>query len=202
MSFASSDNGKGAAQAYWNALSRLKEVWMDVFGTELYIEQSKAKDAFQEAVAKVSHALASNPQNTKDFGEYGDIQNPEDPNCLAQALLKAADIDNLSPNFLIGIMLERLSELSLNETYEIELRYFLRDVLDDAFEGLGTRRPNVGANRHWPRLRQYLREIEEVYTGHTRAQPSMMLRNTRGGRMALNPRDPRRLTLLINPECF
>lgn len=56
---------------------------------------------------------------------------PRFPNifCTISFWLRATDIDNLSPNFLIGIMLEKLSELSLNDTYEIELRYFLRDVI-------------------------------------------------------------------------
>ncbi|NVF15820.1 hypothetical protein [Vreelandella maris] len=67
MNSAFDDKGKGAVQAYWNALSRLKVVWMDVFGTELWIEQSKAKDAFQEAVAKVSDALANNPKETENL---------------------------------------------------------------------------------------------------------------------------------------
>ena len=88
MSFAFDDKGKGAAQAYWNALSRLKEVWMDVFGTELCVEQSKAKDAFQEAVAKVSNALATNPKNTKDFSEYGDIQHLKIPTVSLRLCLK------------------------------------------------------------------------------------------------------------------
>lgn len=82
----------------------------------------------------------------------------------------------------------------------IELRQFLRAVLDQLYDSSVTRRPNVGANKHWPRLLQYLREIEEE-TYWSQDERGVRLANKSGrGRVAQAPNDPNRLALLINPD--
>ncbi|MFC0267290.1 hypothetical protein [Kushneria aurantia] len=193
------DGGKKASQAYWNALGKLKEMWLEVFDEDIGFEkQATAKRCYEQAIETVSEKLRKNPYNENKFKTYTNITDPGDPEILDKELRLAPDIDDLSPNLLLGIMLEKMDDLECSGMEKIELRHFLREVLDEAFEDRGTRRPNVGANRHWPRLRQYLREIEEMCTGNPQTERSQIMRNTYGGRIALLPKDPGRLTLKVN----
>ena len=91
-----------------------------------------------------------------------------------------------------------MAELARRGTGRYEMRDVLRAVLDTLFDASTTRRPRVGANRHWRRLLQYLRELEQE-TDWSPDGRGVRLAN-RGGRgpVALEPRDPGLLRLIID----
>ncbi|HEY7810965.1 MAG TPA: hypothetical protein VIA98_11345 [Allosphingosinicella sp.] len=93
-----------------------------------------------------------------------------------------------------------LKELARRGGGRFELRAILRAVLDLLFGDSRTRRPRVGPNRHWPRLLQYLRELEEA-TDWSPDGRGMRLVNIGGrGPVAREPRDPALLAVIVEPD--
>lgn len=54
-----SQGGRYASQAYWNALKTLRDTWHKLFGEDLPTVGSRAKDAFEQAIAQVEQRLRS-----------------------------------------------------------------------------------------------------------------------------------------------
>lgn len=98
--------------------------------------------------------LAGSSEKREQLYQLLDVESEED---IKSALLGWADMDDLSPNQIKATMRAKLEHY---EKGSHELRPFLREVLNRLFGSRKVRRPNVGRNRHWPRLLQYLRELE------------------------------------------
>lgn len=189
-----SHSGKYAAQAYWNALTKLRSAWKEVFGEDLPTVGNRAMDAFEQAIDVMKVQLATDAAGGKRLCDHLDIDTKDD---IAEALLGWADMDDLPPKVVKQAMLEEC--LNLGDGRH-ELRSLLRPVLDKVFADGKTRRPRVGANRHWPRLLQYLRELEEE-TDWSPAGRGIRLMNLGGrGRVAREPSDPANLAVRIDPD--
>lgn len=192
--FEESGNGKPASQAYWNALSKLRSAWREVFDEDLEAHGSRAMDSFENALENLKARLRGDPENRKKFLACLDVEPGED---IANVLLRWADIDDLTPNQVKSALLGEFQKAGAGY---IDLRPILRTTLDALFDSAQTRRPRVGCNRHWPRLLQYLRELEEETDWSPDGRGVRIVNISRRGPVARDPRDPGRLGLIIDPD--
>lgn len=186
--------GKHASQAYWNAFYKLRNAWLEVFGEELAANGSKAMETYENALAFIKVRLQEDAVGREKLREVLDVRSDE---AIAEVLLTWADMDDRTPAQVRQAMLDQCRLLGSGRH---ELRRYLRAVLDALFDDTGTRRPRVGPNRHWPRLRQYLRELEADtdWSPHGRG---LRLANIGGkGPVARVPGDPTALVLVINTD--
>lgn len=191
---AGGSGGKYAAQAYWNAFKKLRSAWLEVFDEELESNGSRAMEAYENALVYIKAQLQKDASGRDKLREVLDVRPDE---TIAEVLLSWADMDDVTPARVRQAMLEQCWALG---TGRHELRSFLRTVLDEVFQDSGTRRPRIGPNRHWPRLRQYLRELESDtdWSPHGRG---LRLANIGGrGRVASQPHDPSLLGLVIDTD--
>ena len=184
--------GKHASRAYWNALTALRAAWKEVSGEDLPTHGNNAKDAFGQALDLLKSRLKDDAGREKQLRVALDVEPGES---IASALLDA-DVDDLPPKQVKEAMLERCKALGFGRH---ELRAMLRPVLDALFPGPNTRRPRVGPNRHWPRLLQYVREIEEESTWSDGKGIHLMNRGG-GGKVAQRPADPGDLLIRVDPD--
>ncbi len=184
------DGGKKASQAYWNALKILKYAFREATGEELTAGGSSAKQAFQLAVEEIEVRLRMDRALDKAIRTRLDLDPDED---IVTNFFGRDDIDDRSPNEVKEAI---LAELLHRGTGRFELRPILRAALDTLFDDPERKKPRVGANRHWPRLLHYLREIEEETGG---IRPTDI---SGRGRVARTPADPGRLGIQIDPDRF
>lgn len=186
--------GKLASQAYWNALRKLRVVWRDVFDEELEAKGGFAMEAFEDALQNLRERLKRDPEGGKQLLASLDVESEEE---VEKVLLRWADIDDLTPNQVKTALLDEFRKRGEGRH---DLRGVLRDVFKTLFNGSQTKRPLVGANRHWPRLRQYLRELEQE-TDWTPDGTGIRLVNASGkGRVADMPQDPGKLNVVVDPD--
>jgi hypothetical protein len=186
--------GKPASQAYWNALRKLQDAWREVFNDELEAHGSRGMERFENAIGSLKQRLRQDVAGGKRLLEVLDVQPGED---IEEVLLAWADMDDLTPKQVKAAMLR---EVQNRGEGRFELRAVLRAVLDVLFDDARTRRPRVGSNRHWPRLLQYLRELEED-TDWSPDGRGVRLANAGGrGPVARQPQDPGLLSILIDPD--
>lgn len=190
----SNEGGRRASQAYWNALRKLRGAWREVFSEELEAHGVRAMETFENALENLKTRLLQDAEGGKRLLDILDVQPGED---VGEVLLGWANIDDLTPNQVKAAM---LAEFRIRGEGRFDLRPILRAVLDAAFSDARTRRPRAGPNRHWPRLLQYLREIEEE-TDWSPDGRGIRLANIGGrGPVARDPRDPGLLSVVINPD--
>lgn len=183
--------GRNAAQAYWNALAKLRTAWREVYGEDLPTVGNNAKDAFSQAIQRMKNRLSADTSSERRLRVSLDVDPNED---IADVLLKYADMDDVTPNAVREAMLEQCVKLGNGRH---ELRSLLRPVLDQVFPNEKTRRPRVGANRHWPRLLQYVREIEHE-SDWGEGKGVHLMNAGGGGRVAETPEDPGNLAIRID----
>ncbi|MFZ2870865.1 hypothetical protein [Zavarzinia sp.] len=186
--------GKAAAQAYWNALTKLRSAWKEVFGEELPTMGNRAKDAFEQAIDLMKTRLATDIAGGQRLRDLLDIDAKDD---VAEVLLNWADMEDVSPRVVKQALLEQCFSLGDGRH---ELRSLLRPVLDKIFTSPKTRRPRVGANRHWPRLLQYLRELEQETDWSPSGRGIRLMNAGGGGPVAQVPSDPGKLVVKIDAE--
>ena len=184
--------GKAASMAYWNALRALRNAWHEVFEEDLPTEGNNAKDAYTQALETVRRRLEGDKRTERRFrSELG----LDDDDELGEALLEFADLDTLSPNEVKASILAQCEVLGDGRH---ELRQLLRPVLDALFEGRSKRQARVGANRHWPRLLLYLRELQEETDWDGWGQGLRIVNAGGRGPVAQDPPDPSRLTVILD----
>ncbi len=194
QNFGSSDGAKVASQVYWNARKKLNDICLLIFEDSPPILSNNAKNEYENIVAFIKSILQKNQEKKQEFYEMVDIESAED---IDESFIHAADIDDLSPNLVKQTM---LNECILRGKCKVDLRLFLRSVLDSLYKDKNTRRPNVGANRHWPRLLQYLRELEEQTDWSPNGNGIRLVSKGGHGPVAKNPKNPSSLNISIDPE--
>ncbi|MFG1182947.1 TroA family protein [Xanthobacter versatilis] len=188
------DGGKLASQAYRNALRKLQDACEEVFGEQLETQGERAMALFESALESLKNRLSEHSEKRMRLFEILDIEPGED---LTKALLYPVDIDTLAPK---QVKDEMYAEFHRRGKGRFDLRPILRRVLDELFTERTIRRPNVGANRHWPRLRQYIREIEDETNWLPDGQGVRLVNKGGRGPVAREPRDPGRLSVIIDPD--
>lgn len=190
------DGGKGASQAYWNAFNKLRDAWREVFDDELEKNGSRGMEAYENALSFIKRKLRDDATGERALRTVLDVA-PEDD--IGKALL-GADLDDIPPKIIKQSIRDQVDKKREQGRIRISLRPLLRAALDTLFDGTSSRRPNVGPNRHWYRLHQYLRELEDE-TDWSPDGRGFRLANAGGrGPVAQFPRDPGRLDVIIDPE--
>ena len=198
MDFERTSDGGGmyAAKAYWNALSKLKAAWEELFEEEIKTSGNRAVEAFDEAIRYIK----SRPERTAaDQAKLRKVLDVEDGEEIKEVLLTYADMDDITPRAARDAIIKHA--VALGEGRH-ELRTLLRAALDELFADQPTRRPRVGANRHWNRLLQYLRELEWETDWSPSGRGLRLMNAGGGGPVARDPADPELLDVRINPEFF
>ena len=151
-------------------------------------------ERFEDALGSLKQRLREDAAGGKRLLEVLDVQAGED---VEEVLLAWADMDDVTPKRVKAALLMEVQNLGKGR---FELRPVLRAVLDVLFADTRTRRPRVGPNRHWPRLLQYIRELEDD-TDWSPEGRGVRLANAGGrGPVARQPKDPGLLSILIDPD--
>lgn len=186
--------GRAASQAYWNAFNKLRDAWREVFDDELEKRGSRGMEAYENALSFIKGRLQQDATGERALRVVLDVA-PEDD--IGKTLL-GADLDDLSPNAIKQAIRNQIDATRQRGRSRTPLRPLLRAALDALFDEAGFRRPNVGPNRHWARLHQYLRELEDE-TDWSPDGRGFRLANAGGrGPVAQLPRDPGRLDVIID----
>jgi hypothetical protein len=185
-------SGKFAAQAYWNALRIFQGAWHELSGEEIPRLGNRAKEAYENAIGFVMESLRHDEKRRKKLRQVLEIEGDEE---IAEALLRRVDLDDLTPNLIKQAIRE---ECYRRGKGRFALRPILRAVLDAIVDGKKGPRPRVGPNRHWPRLLQYLRELEAESDWRPQGR-GLWLANVRG-RVAEAPNGPGLLRVNIDPD--
>jgi len=188
------DGGKLASQAYWNALRKLQQACEEAFGEALETYGERPMALFESALESLKIRLSQDVERGKHVLDILDIEPGED---IRAVLLGWADVDSIAPKPIKTAMYADFRRLGKGR---FELRPILRRVLDEVFTDPTIRRPRVGANRHWPRLRQYLREIEDETNWLPDGQGMRLANKSGRGPIAQYPTDPGRLSVVIDPD--
>lgn len=123
----SSQGGKNAAQAYWNALGKLRAAWKEVFGEELPTEGNNAMGAFEQAIDLMKSRLASDSVGGKRLRTVLDVDAGDD---IAEVLLGWADMGDLPPN-VVKLAIREIAKTRSAGRHD--LRPILREVFDRLF---------------------------------------------------------------------
>lgn len=188
------DGGKLPSQAYRNALRKLQDACEEVSGEQLEVRGERPMALFESALESLKKRLSEDAEERKRLLVLLDIEPDED---LRAALLYPVDIDALTPKQVKDAM---YLEFHRRDKGCFGLRSILRRVLNKLYPDFTIRRPNVGANRHWPRLRQYVREIEDETNCLPDGRGIRLVNKGRRGPVAQHPGDPGRLSVIIDPD--
>ncbi len=109
------------------------------------------------------------------------------------------DIDDVSPNLFKSACYAEAKSVTAKGGIDSPLNEFLRGVINRVGVSMGwNRRMNIGANRHFPRMAQWLRELEAET--HWETGIGFWLLNVSGtGRVREFPIDPSTLKIRIDP---
>lgn len=114
------------------------------------------------------------------------------------------DIDDLTPNEVLNGMRAVATSYSPSDedkTVDVPVPVFLRESLREVWKAKGVEgRINVGANRHWPRLWEYLVDLE-IEAEHYGARHFRIMNATRGA-VAAFPEGPQRVRVRITGSFF
>ena len=204
---------EAASRSLWKTLGQMQKVWLAVYGEELVIHSKEPRAGVDEAIVRFKERLAQPEDRArieKAVGVELDNSVPEsDDEVVAAVVPKSGkgvirDVDDLTPNQVRSAMWVTVALNAPDEgepPNDIEVPDFLRQTLREIWheEGL-TGRINVGANKHWPRLWEYLWETEaDLERDGVRY---MQIMNVGRGRVAEFPEDPRRLRVRIRGGFF
>ncbi len=194
----------GASKALGRVITDIKAAWFEAFGVELTVAGSSPSARFNNLLEQL-RAKWTEKRDRDLLIEALDI---DDLNLSKSAddLLKIVsdgnvirNVDDLTANQILSAIEAVAWEKSTEEgVIEIELSAFLRAVLKRIFQDNKLKgRINVGPNRHFSRLFQWLNE----YAARTEWEDGsgLKIRNLSGrGRIARQPRDPKSLKVVID----
>ncbi|ESY27716.1 hypothetical protein [Mesorhizobium sp. LNJC391B00] len=198
----------GSIKTYGKAVRAIGEVWLQVYG-EPMPKLSGAPSARFSAALKLIEERLRKSQDTGFLEKLRDIHGDTDVEELfnenisdGQQLVPRPDIDDVSPNAFKAAAWDTALEFCPTwEIIDVELSEFLRKALDRLANTLGwPRRPNIGENRHFPRMVQWLREMEEETDWRPDGQGFRLMNAAGKGAVRFAPTDPRSLKLRINPR--
>ncbi len=198
------------ARVYWNAGKALKDVWLDVYGDELHITAA-GRQGYLTLLEVIEDKLKEQKSPVKFISrlkEIGfDFSDPETPDKLIEVLRNPAtfkteikDIDDITPNEFKSIIFDIVYEnLKEGTQKNIPLNVFLRQCLDRLWEQKKlTRRINVGKNRHFYRMFQWLSEAAEDTSWWDDGEHLKIMNSGLRGKVRSNPESPEGLIVRMN----
>lgn len=196
-----------SSKTYNKAITEIKAVWRDAFGEELRVAGDQPSQRFKNMTEELRRIFVDRAYKQK-FIEALDMDILGGKDATVEDVVKSVandsvlrSVDDLTPNqILVAIETVALECGSDEELVEVNLANFLRLVVKNIFlENDINGRINIGANKHFPRLYQWLTEYAETteWPGGT----GLKVRNLSGkGRVAKRPADPKLLKVVINHQ--
>ncbi|WP_395515538.1 hypothetical protein [Pseudorhizobium flavum] len=194
-----------SSKTYSKVISEIKKAWLEAFGEELVVCGSAPTSRFDSMVDELRRRWARRDDKERlivalDLEEGGnEKKSVEDviDKLAADNLVKS--VDDLTANQIFAaIHAVAFDSGSDGELVEMGLDRFLRLVVRRIFDDNKINgRINIGPNRHFPRLFQWLGE----YANSTEWEDGvgLKIRNLSGrGRVAQYPTDPKLLKVVID----
>ncbi len=188
----------GCIRTYGAATRHMMKVWEDVTHKPMDTLSGYPKDRFQEALGYFVQAMESGDaaalraKLNEATGDDEILKSLIDDSLASPDEALAPDVDDVPPSiFKKAIWAEAL---------DVDLDDFLRAVVSRVVDEMGwKRRFNVGENRHFPRMVQWLREVEEETTWDEGVGLHLMNRAS-AGRVASYPHSPHNLKVRLDAD--
>lgn len=196
----------GCIRTYGAATRHMMKVWQDVTGKPMDRLSGYPKDRFREALGYFVRAMESGDaaglraKLDEATGDDGILKSLIEDSLASPKEALAPDVDDVPPStFKKAIWAEALYRVG-DEAVDVDLDDFLRGVVSRVICEMGwKRRFNVGENRHFPRMVQWLREVEEETTWDEGVGLHLMNRAS-AGRVALYPANPHNLKVRLDAD--
>lgn len=194
----------GCVMTYAKATRLMVEVWEEEKGEPMGRLSGSPKDRFREALGHFAGAIGA--RGGSDLG--GKLKKAAEDDRVLSSLIQETldtpndvlppDVDDVPPSVFKGAIWTEALDRASDESVDVDLDVFLRPVIVRIITAMGwMRRFNVGENSHFPRMIQWLREVqdESEYEGGI----GFRLMNRSGsGRVAACPRGPYGLKVRID----
>lgn len=196
----------GSIRTYGAATRHMMTVWEDVTGRPMDTLSGYPKDRFKKALGYFVRAMGSGDAVALRAKLDGATKDDKFVKSLIEDSLAspeealAPDVDDVPPAiFKKAIWAEALDRVG-DEVVDIDLDDFLRAVVSRVIKKMGwQRRFNVGKNRHFPRMVQWLREVEEETTCDNGIGLRLMNRAS-AGKVASYPSGPEKLKVRLDSD--
>jgi hypothetical protein len=198
----------GCIRTYGKATRLMMKVWEEEIGEPMGKLSGAPKDRFHEALRHVAGAIRARAGN--DLGgklekaAQGDevLKSLIDESLNAPDCMLPPDVDDVPPSVFKDAIWAEAFERAGEEPIDVDLDEFLRSVISRIVTTMEwKRRFNVGENRHFPRMVQWLREVQgESDNGDGKG--FQLMNRSRSGSVAANPPGPYGLKVRINGALF
>lgn len=194
-----------SSKTYSKVISEIKKAWLEAFGDELVVRGSAPTSRFESMVDELRRRWARRDDKERLIVALDLEEGGNEKKSVEEVIEKLAtgnlvkSVDDLTANQIFSaIHAVALDSSSDNEVVEMGLDEFLRLVVRRIFDDNKIKgRINIGPNRHFPRLFQWLHE----YADNTEWEDGigLKIRNLSGrGRVAQYPTDPKLLKVVID----
>lgn len=199
---------KLGGQIYWNAVNALRDVWFEIYGEHIEVSV-QGKAGFRRLLDEIKRKLVDKRGLEKIVVELRDrgydLADPTNPDQLFKSLLALSpsgirEIDDITPNEFKAAVYSVADQAreSGNDGEDIPLEQFFRRTLDHLWSVKGlSGRINVGENRHFPRMFQWLKEVAGE-TDWGEGKGLKIMNTSRRGAVGSNPSGPQGLTVRLN----
>ena len=194
----------GCIRTYGAATRHMMTVWEDVTGEPMETLSGYPKDRFREALGYFVRAMESGDASELRAELNEAMENDENVKSLIEDSLaspeeaSAPDVDDVPPSVFKKAIWAEAIDRAGDEIVDVNLDDFLRSVVARVIDEMGwKRRFNVGENRHFPRMVQWLREVQEETTWDEGVGLYLMNRAS-AGRVASHPSNPHQLKVRLN----
>ncbi|MGR9171697.1 hypothetical protein [Rhizobium sp. KDH_Rht_773_N] len=198
----STDSIIASARTYSKVISMIQNAWDECFTEKLEIKGDSPTGRFNYLLEKLKERF-KDPESKRKIEYALDVDHLESPDEIVTILTGKEgilrNVDDLTANqILTSISNVAFDMADRQQPNDVELVIFLRGVIRDIFEKNSlVGRINIGANRHFPRLFQWLTEFENNTDWGT--NKGFHIKNISGrGRVKRMPTDPRTLKVTLD----
>ena len=202
---------KGSVMTYRKAISLMSASWERVTGKALDVGNRQPLEAFKEALRQFETRLNKSQKESVLQSLHGDAAEDLEVEDLIKDAIKVSpekrsnflnrDMDLVPPRLCLETMREVALASVVNDKVTIlPLRDYLVEVMRALAPRMGWTPPlQVGSNRHFPRIWQWLSELSK----ESRTDESYGIRVINAqGPVARHPEGPDGLRVKIDPELF
>lgn len=194
----------GCIRAYGAATRLMTEVWEDVVGEPMGKLSGSPKVRFRKALSVYEEAIrkGTGTSLTRDLRQAAATdevlrslidESFEEPDASLRV-----DVDDGPPTVFKDAIRDEANDRAGDDVVDVNLEVFLRAVVARVVPRMGwNRRLNVGENRHFPRMVQWLREVQTETTDGDCIGLKLMNRSARGP-VATYPISPRTLMVRLD----
>lgn len=195
----------GASKAYSNMTKIILSWLQELTGEEYKAAGMRPKERFLDTLQALKSEIELQTAAKGDLTALNDIVGPlktatseeEIQRIIESAIGKS--IDDFTPNQIFNAFEAAAIDAAQDgETIDLPATEFLRNAISKLFQSTNTKgRFNIGSNRHWPRLWQWLSEYSET-TDFGDGIGLKILNASRAGRVAEFPAEPALLIVRVD----